>query len=186
MPSLAFPDPPLTDGVVLLRASSDEDVPQMVEGFSDPLCQRYSWAGTEPYGEREMIAAVQRDEELRLAGSAIALAIADAGQASRVWGRASLIDVDLAEQRAAVGYWLVPQARGQGIASRAVRLLARWAFDGHSVARLELACEPDNAASQGVAERCGFVREGVLRSYTRFKDERRDSVVFSLLPGELR
>jgi len=53
-------------------------------------------------------------------------------------------------------------------------------------ARLELTCGPDNLASQRVAERCGFTREGVLRSHVPFKGARRDSVVFSLLPGELR
>lgn len=54
------------------------------------------------------------------------------------------------------------------------------------VARLELTCGPDNEASQRVAERCGFTREGVLRSHIPFKGGRRDTVVFSLLPGELR
>ncbi len=52
--------------------------------------------------------------------------------------------------------------------------------------RLELTCGPDNHASQGVADRCGFTREGVLRSHTPFKGGRRDTVVFGLLPGELR
>jgi RimJ/RimL family protein N-acetyltransferase len=47
-------------------------------------------------------------------------------------------------------------------------------------------CGPDNAASQRVAERCGFIREGVLRSHLPFKGGRRDTVLFSLLPAELR
>jgi hypothetical protein len=53
-------------------------------------------------------------------------------------------------------------------------------------ARLELTCGPDNEASQRVAERCGFVREGLLRSHIPFKAARRDTVIYSLLPGELR
>ena len=52
--------------------------------------------------------------------------------------------------------------------------------------RTRAACGPENLASQRVAERCGFTREGVLRSHVPFKGGRRDSVVFSLLPGELR
>jgi RimJ/RimL family protein N-acetyltransferase len=79
----------------------------------------------------------------------------------------------------------VPDARGRGIASRAVRLMARWAFDELGIARLEMTCAPDNPASQRVAERCGFTREGVMRSHMPFKGGRRDTVVFSLLPGEL-
>jgi RimJ/RimL family protein N-acetyltransferase len=64
--------------------------------------------------------------------------------------------------------------------------MAGWAFAALGVARLELTCGPDNAASQRVALRCGFVREGVLRSHMQFKCGRRDTVMFSLLPGELR
>jgi RimJ/RimL family protein N-acetyltransferase len=64
--------------------------------------------------------------------------------------------------------------------------MAGWAFDTLGLARLELTCGPDNEASQSVAVRCGFVREGVLRSHTPFKGGRRDTVMFSLLPDELR
>jgi RimJ/RimL family protein N-acetyltransferase len=51
---------------------------------------------------------------------------------------------------------------------------------------MELITDPDNAASQRVAEKAGFTREGVLRSHLLHPDgRRRDSVMFSLLPGEL-
>ena len=70
--------------------------------------------------------------------------------------------------------------------THAVRLIAQWAFQELGVARLELTCGPDNRASQRVAERSGFTREGVLRSHLPFRGGRRDTVVFSLLPSELR
>ena len=73
-----------------------------------------------------------------------------------------------------------PDARGRGVATHAVRLIAGWAFTELGLARLELTCGPDNEASQRVAERCGFTREG-LRSHMPFKGGRRDTVVFSLL-----
>lgn len=95
-----------------------------------------------------------------------------------------MYNVNLDQARAAAGYWLARDARGRGVATRTLRLLARWAFDHLAVARLELTCAPDNIASQRVAERCGFVREGVLRSHIRFQGGRRDSVMFSLLPSE--
>jgi RimJ/RimL family protein N-acetyltransferase len=50
---------------------------------------------------------------------------------------------------------------------------------------LELTTHPGNIASQRVAEKAGFVREGVLRSHIRFREGRRDSVLVSLLPGDL-
>jgi len=116
----------------------------------------------------------------------LSVAVVELENEDIVLGGGSLYDVDLAQGRAAVGYWLAPEARGRGVATRAVRLVAGWTFAELGLARLELTCGPENVASQRVAERCGFVREGVLRSHIRFKGGRRDTVVFSLLPGELR
>ena len=46
-------------------------------------------------------------------------------------------------------------------------------------------CLNENVASQRVAEKAGFTREGVLRAHTAFREGRRDSVLFSLLPSDL-
>ena len=48
-----------------------------------------------------------------------------------------------------------------------------------------LTTHPENVASQRVAEKAGFVREGVLRSHMAYRECRRDSVLFSLLPSDL-
>jgi RimJ/RimL family protein N-acetyltransferase len=42
----------------------------------------------------------------------------------------------------------------------------------------------DNVASQRVAERAGFTREGLLRNYIDHRGEPRDCVMFSRLPGD--
>ena len=118
-------------------------------------------------------------------GTGAEFACVEPGDDRAILGGASVYDIEAADARACVGYWLAPHARGRGIATRAVRLLARWAFADLGIERLQLTCGPDNAASQRVAERAGFTREGVLRSQIAFKGGRRDTVVFSLLPGEL-
>ena len=51
--------------------------------------------------------------------------------------------------------------------------------------RVEILAATGNRASQRVAERAGFTREGVLRSYTDNKGERLDMIAYSLLPGDL-
>jgi RimJ/RimL family protein N-acetyltransferase len=85
-----------------------------------------------------------------------------------------------------IGYWCAPQARGRGITTRALRLICQYGFDDLELPRLELITDPDNHASQRVAEKVGFQREGVLRSHLQHPDgRRRDSVMFSLLPGEV-
>lgn len=185
MPQSAIPGSDLTDGVVSLRAWRHADHAQRFAGFSDPLCQRFSWALAEPFTEQHLTSWAGAEEEpARSRGEAFGFAIVDATDLDRVWGGSSIYDVSAAEGRAAVGYWLAGHARGRGIATRTVRLLTRWAFGDLAIARLELTCAPDNLASRRVAERCGFTREALLRSHIPFKGQRRDSLLFSLLPTD--
>ena len=168
---LPWPAPPLADDVVTLRPWRADDEPAKLAAFADPTFQRFSdW-------EPDSLAT---QEQRRLRGEQIDFAVVDARD--DVLGGASLHG--FAEGRAGVGYWLVPAARGRGAATRAVRLLARWAFDALDVVRLELTCGPDNVASQRVAERCGFTREGLMRAHLPFKGGRRDTVLYSLLPDD--
>jgi ribosomal-protein-alanine N-acetyltransferase len=84
---------------------------------------------------------------------------------------------DRAHGRASFGYWVVPGARGRGIATAAVRLASPWAFTTLGVARLEILVEPWNTGSIRVAEQAGFQREGLLRSYEEFKGRRTDLIM---------
>ena len=99
------------------------------------------------------------------------------------------IDLRLNEHRyrGHVGYWVAAQARGRGVCTSALRALTRHALEELQLKRMELITDPDNVASQRVAEKVGYRREGVLRAHLVHPDGRvRDSVMFSLLPGELR
>jgi RimJ/RimL family protein N-acetyltransferase len=185
MAELCFPAPPLAGDVVLLRPWGEADLPGIVLAFSDPVMQRFSWRGA-PYTEADARDYFAEQEEARLRGEGLGFALVEPRDQRVVLGCASLYEVRLDHGCAAVGYWLAPEARGRGLATHAVRLLARWAFAELGLARLELTCGPDNESSQHVADRCGFSREGLLRSHVPFKGARRDSVIYSLLPGELR
>jgi len=85
---------------------------------------------------------------------------------------------------ASIGYWLLPRARGRGLASAAVILLATWAASDGPFDRIEALVEPNNIASQRVLEKAGFRREGLLRSYLVFDEQRVDASIFSLLRSE--
>ncbi|HET9937562.1 MAG TPA: GNAT family protein, partial [Gaiella sp.] len=79
---------------------------------------------------------------------------------------------------------VAPAARCRGIAVRAIGLLTDWCLGALGVARVELRIDVVNEPSLRVAERLGFVRDGVLRSM-HFKDGRRtDLAVYSRLPGD--
>jgi RimJ/RimL family protein N-acetyltransferase len=85
-----------------------------------------------------------------------------------------------------IGYWCAPEARGKGVLTRALRRLCRFGLFELQLDRLELVTDPENKASQRVAQKVGFQREGTLRVHLPRPDGgRRDSVMFSLLPGEL-
>ena len=186
VPELQFPTPPLVDKTVLLRPWREADVPNNLMAFGDPVIQRFSWSQAAPFTEEDARGYFVGQEQARLRGEEVQFALVEPQDEDVVLGGGSLYELDLEQGCAAVGYWLAPQARGRGVASTAVQLLARWGFSELGLARIELTCGPDNEASQRVATRCGFVREGVMRSHMPFKGGRRDTVLFSLLPGELR
>ena len=83
------------------------------------------------------------------------------------------------------GYWVDPEQRGRGVATTALRLVTRWTLRELAPARLQLFTDVDNEISMRVAERAGFTREGTLRNWYDLRGERRDAVMFSLLPGDV-
>ena len=86
------------------------------------------------------------------------------------------------EWRASVAYWLAAEARGNGYATRSVRLLTGWAFETFDpLVRIELWSIVGNDASDAVARRSGFVEEGVLRSRLPYRGGYRDVRCFSLV-----
>ena len=171
---------------MLLRPWSAEDLPDGLMAFADPSVLRFSWVSSAPFTEADARAFFTAQAEAHARGEEVQLAIVDPSAPATVLGSVSLYEVDLARGRAMLGYWLTSAARGRGRASEATRLLAGWGFERLGLSRVALTCGPDNRDSQRVAERCGFTREGVLRSHMPFKGGRRDSVVYGLLPGELR
>ena len=181
---LAFPSPPLADAVVALRPWGEHDVERGLMLFADPVVQRFSWTQARPYTVADARAYFERQQAERRAGRGVELAVTEPDDDDAVLGCVSLYDVEADDARASAGYWLAGHARGRGAATHAVRLLTGWGFATLGLARIGLTCAPDNMPSQRVAERCGFTREGLLRSHMAFKGGRRDTVVYGLLAGE--
>jgi RimJ/RimL family protein N-acetyltransferase len=82
-----------------------------------------------------------------------------------------------------VGYWVRADARGRGIGSRALALAAEWGF-AHGYRRLQLHADVENLASQRVAEKAGFRREGVLRAWIEQNGVPRDHVMYSRIESD--
>jgi RimJ/RimL family protein N-acetyltransferase len=169
----------LRDGNLVLRPWTEDDVDAMVAGCNDTEVSRWIPTIPHPYTRDDALAFIRG--EVRPEHEAMAIELD-----GRVVGGIGM-GLNSHDYRATIGYWVAAAERGNGICTRALSLLSRHVLDEVGLQRVDLVTDPDNRASQRVAEKVGFQREGVLRAHLRHPDGRvRDSVMFSLLPGELR
>ncbi len=123
-------------------------------------------------------AQVQAFEDLK----AFELAILSAD--GEFLGGCGLNQIDDANRRANMGYWVRSSATRRGVATAAIRQLVQWAFDNTDLVRLEVVVSTENVASLRAAEKAGAVREGVLRSRLLLHGAAHDAVLFSFVRGE--
>ncbi len=180
-PPLHRPDPLLGDDAILLRPLRNTDAAAIAAACADAELARWIPIPV-PYSLVDARSYILFSEDGWATGREATFAIVE-----RATGRlAGTIAVRPAPQaRGSVGYWLAAEARGRGLATRAVRLVAAWAFADPRLHRLELVTLVGNDASGRVALRAGFTREGVLRRYLRFRDRMVDVVMYSLVRGDL-
>lgn len=174
------PDPPLRDDAVTLRQWRVDDAAAITRACQDPEIPRWTTVPT-PYTEADARNWLEIVTDPRLEDQ-LNFAVTRSDDGSLV-GSLSLWIVKPGVVE--FGYWAAPEARGQGLIPRALRLLAKWVFAELRVPRLQLGTFPGNRSSERVAEKVGFVPEGVLRSYMEQRGDRRDVRMWSLLPGEL-
>ena len=178
--SLAFPDPALAAAGIVLRRLEPGDFAWITAACSNRELSRYIPAIPYPYAEADARAFIERAARSWAEGTAATFVISngpDGAGLGTIGLHLAAGDTGLAE----VGYWLAPEARGHGAATIAVQLVSRWAFTVVGIDRLSLQTAPENVASQRVAERAGFTREGLLRAWMPTPDGRRHSMMFSLL-----
>ena len=175
-----FPGPPdLRDGELELRRLLPADREAILAACQDPEILRWT-APPDPFTADSARGLVEEAARAWDDGTVAELALVVDG---RLVGATHL--AFYSDWRASVAYWLAPEARGRGLATRAVRLVTRWGFDTFErLVRIELWSIVGNEASDAVARRVGFSEEGVLRSRFPFRGEYRDVRCFSLLRGD--
>ena len=125
---------------------------------------------------------IERYEQGRLDGTRRGFAIVDGD--GEFLGVALAVRIESEARSVELGYIVAPDARGRGVATEALQQLTGWALSELGVLRIELWISVANEGSKRVAERCGYVREGVLRSVW-FKDDLRDDFeIWSRLPSD--
>ncbi|HXM56544.1 MAG TPA: GNAT family protein [Candidatus Dormibacteraeota bacterium] len=181
-----FPDDVrLQTARLLLRPFEAGDVPDVVAGCADELTQR--WLPLpRPYTEADARAwCLEMAPGLLAGGDGIHWAAVELAT-GRLAGGFGLKRTDWPARVSEIGYWVAPWARGRGVATDAAGEIARWLLADQAFERLELRAATGNAASQRVAEKAGYVREGVLRNAGHVHGGRVDLVVFSVIPADRR
>jgi RimJ/RimL family protein N-acetyltransferase len=177
----AVPDRFEIDGSFIARALEERDIPTVAPAFRDPGIGGEN--GMPPFDEEELRTVLrERIPELRARGVLFPYVIEDTTDGS-ICGGVTLRHFDPMRGVIEVGYWLFADARGRGLATRAVRAEAREAF-ASGLWRIEAHVRIGNDASERVLERAGFTREGIKRRLLRHGGERVDATGFSLLADE--
>jgi precorrin-6B C5,15-methyltransferase / cobalt-precorrin-6B C5,C15-methyltransferase len=173
----------LTLGELILRPFTMADADDVAEACQDAETQR--WLPLpRPYtrADAEWFIGTFGPRQLE-SGAGVVFAIESSG---RLAGAIDLKHVNWVAKVAEVGYWVAPWARGRGVASQATRALSEWAIREKGFERVELLTATGNAASQQVAQKAGFIREGVSRNAGCVYERRVDMVVFALVRQDLQ
>jgi RimJ/RimL family protein N-acetyltransferase len=185
VPSIQFPDPPLTDGAIAVRGLIPDDAEEFSRIARDPSIAHDAYHDMIEMSDPDAVRAyIERGVSRAREGSQVLLAATDA--AGGLVGQTMLFGFDHPNASAELGFWVAPDARGRGIAVAEVRLTCSWAFDELKLERIWAMTTPQNVAAQAAMERAGFTREGTLRGFERTEDGRWDLVSFGLLATDPR
>jgi RimJ/RimL family protein N-acetyltransferase len=173
------PEPRLEAGDISLRLFEERDAAAVAAACEDPAILRFTFM-------EDGLTAAQALEWINRSNAwwpkgYPRFAIVDTDD-DRLLGQVGL-GVHAQHLSAEAYYWVAVSERGRGVAYRALGLVVDWSFS-KGVERLFLLIHPENEASNRMAAKMGFVREGVLRSYEPVKDKRPDLVSWSLLPRD--
>lgn len=160
MPPTPPPVPELTDGQVRLRAPGERDIPRIVEQCRDPRTLSMVSSLPVPYDDADAVAFLRHGGPEWADGSGALWAIEVDGTFA---GTINCSREDTTEGPVGeIGYGLHPDARGRGIATRAVRVVVAHAFDVWGLRSLRWRANARNLASRRAAWANGFVIDGIL------------------------
>lgn len=157
-----------------LRPVDERDVLAIASACTDVDIQRYIPGLPDPYTERD-------------AREYVASAIAGWADGKLTWTILGRYEefcgvVSVTGRGRSIGYWVAPHARGQGLATAAVRQALDRAVRAWTPELVSLVAHPENLASQRVAEKAGFQFARVMEDHPRFRDGSTTALLYEFRP----
>lgn len=178
----------LQDGETAIRPFALDDLDELLALRLACRAQLEPWdpERSERWWTREgQRAELQLDVQAWASGTGYPFAVIDLAAGGALIGRVSLANVVRGPWRNAnLGYWIAERATRRGHATRAVRLVLRFAFEHAGLHRVQPAIIPRNAPSQGVARAVGFRHEGVALRYLQINGVWEDHDIYALTAEE--
>jgi len=162
--------------VVALRAQTAEDEAAMyrmaadLDTFEERSPQPPAPLTLEAFREREARATAAVTFVITVDGTPV--------------GRCNLFGEDTLARHAEVGIGLLPEARGRGIGTAALRQLVEFGFRRRNLRRLHLIVIESNQAAIAAYRRLGFVEEGRRREHCWVRGRYEDEVLMGLLRSD--
>jgi ribosomal-protein-alanine N-acetyltransferase len=172
--------PELASPPVVLRPYTLSDLALVRQASADPFIPSIS-SVPRRYTDDAGRAFIARQHARDVEGDGYSFVITREPELQAGIGSIGLWLQEIESGRASIGYWLVADARGQRMATHALRAVVAFAFGTLSIPRLHLFVEPWNVASAKTAEAAGFAREATLRGWERIDGQQHDADCYALL-----
>jgi len=175
----------ITDGVILMRRFHINDAEDTFAAVRESLTELKPWMSWahDGYSMQETKDFIRITRARWEEGTLFAFAITDAKSGS-ILGGCSLSHIHPVYHLCNLGYWVRTSRRGEGIAVRATKLAARYAFERVGLIRVEIVMAVKNTASRRVAEKVGAHYEGILHNRMVVGREIFDAHMYSLIPQD--
>ena len=171
----------LTIDELILRPWRASDAPEVYAVCQDPEIARWVTI-PQPFTPADADAFIETALTMWRNGTGAPFAIVDAAS-GQLLGAVTRFGPE--GHQATFGLWLAPDARGRGVGTRALRLVADWTFATTGAIRLDAFIMVGNEGSHRMVERAGFRREGVARSWDlHHGGVPVDCVVYSRIRGD--
>ncbi len=176
----------LTDNIVTIREFRRNDVKALYVAARESIWHNFKflpWCHPD-YSLKDSKSWVSLTRRNFRKGIEYGFVIVDA-MTDELLGGLSINRLDEEYKIGNMGYWVRARYLDQGIATRATKLAAKFAFTTLGLFRLELVIEPENIASQKVAEKLGACREGLCRNRIYTHSHPKDAYIYGLIPSDI-